>query len=87
MVGHVEVEVERLYRVVTILLVGDISRLHHLLQHHIAAVATTIGIAHGIEIRWILTQSHKRGSLVEGEVLGLLSEICVGSCFYTDSIV
>ena len=54
MVGYVEIEVERLRRVVTIFLFGDISGLHHLLKHHIATVAASVGIAHWIKIRRIL---------------------------------
>ena len=87
MVGDVEIEVERLRRVVTILLFGDISSLHHLLKHHIATVAASVGIAHWIIIRRILAQSYQCSCLIEGEVLRFLTKICVRGGFYAHCIM
>ena len=76
-VGALEVEGQRLLRSHEVFAAGYLSRLEHLSEHHVASLAASVGIAHGVEERGVLAESYQRGGLFELEVFGLLAEIHV----------
>ena len=86
-VGAVEVERERRLDVLRILGIGDIARLAHLVEHHVATLATTVGITHGIEQRRVLAQADERSSLLNIKVARLLIKIGIGRSLYTYSVM
>ena len=87
MVGTMEIEGDRLCGTFPILALAQIARLHHLREHHVAALTGSLRIAHRIEERWVLAQTDEGGSLAERQVLRLLIKIGVGSRLDTHGIV
>ncbi len=55
----------------------QISSLHHLPQHDVAALLCEFGMTHRVVVRRVLAHAHQHGALVDGQVLGLLAEICL----------
>ena len=66
---------------------GQVARLAHLVEHHVAASAGTLSAAHGVEERRVLAHAHQRGGFFDLEVLGVASEVGVGSSLHAHGIV
>ena len=57
---------------------AQITSLHHLFQHHIAAFPATFRFAHGVEVRRIFAHAYQGGRFGHRQVLGLF--IKIGAC-------
>ena len=83
----VEIESQLLARVCLIFTFGNITGLQHLPENHIAPLAATFRVSHGVKVRRVLAQSHQRGSLTQGQVTGVLAEIHTGGILYAHGIM
>ena len=66
---------------------GQVARLAHLVEHHVAASAGTLSAAHGVEERRVLAHTHQRGGFFDLEVLGVASEVSVGRSLHAHGVV
>ena len=57
----VEIQLKRLRAGGVVLGLADVAGVEHLAQHHIAALLTTLRIAHRIKVRRILAHADERG--------------------------
>ena len=86
-VDAVEIERQRLCLEFGSLGFGDKVGFEHLLEHHVAAILTTLGVAHRIEVRRVFEHTHQRCSLLHSEVFRLLTEIYKRSRLYANGII
>ncbi len=59
---------------------GDVPRLHHLVEHEIAALLGQVGVAGGIERRRLLDDPGQGGALRQVEFARGLGEVASGGC-------
>ena len=86
-VDAVEVEPERFLAETFHFFLREVSRLAHLLQHHVAPLAATLRLAHRIKVRGVFTHAHQRGGFERGEVARLFAEIYLRRRFDAYGIV
>ena len=87
MVDAVEVEFQGLGGFLVVFSFCELASLDHLGEHHVAALAATFGLTHGVEVGGVFAHAHEGGTFAEAEVFRSLAEVDVGGCFNAHGIV
>ena len=82
-----KVQAERLFLQQAALLLTQFPCLHHLRQHHVAALAATFRLTHWVVVGGVLAHAHQRGALIDGKVLRGFTKIDIRGGFDAHRVV